>query len=260
MDIRLFWQVVRRRRVIALSGLTLGVALAVLSLLRPSFEDGGLALSYRQSEEWTSESRLLVTERGFSWGNVDTNPEKQEVERRLTQLAIIYAGFATSDEVMQLIRSSGPVRGKIFAYAVTTADDEQILPVLGITARTTGGGDAQDLANRAAAAIQTFVAEQQAANGIPENERVELQVLNRAGIPVLVVPRSKTLPVVVLLTVLLATIGICFILENVRQSAVPARDAAEPVLEPRQERVVMVQEEQRARKARPPSSRRRRAG
>lgn len=57
MDLRLYADVVLRRRALVAWGLALAVALALLTVARVG-PDG---IGYRQSEEWSSTGRLGVT-------------------------------------------------------------------------------------------------------------------------------------------------------------------------------------------------------
>ena len=57
---------------------------------------------------------------------------------------------------------------------------------------------------------------QQQAAKIPTDQRINLQIVQRATAPVVVEPRKKTLAVVVFGAVLVATVGLAFILENLR--------------------------------------------
>jgi hypothetical protein len=70
---------------------------------------------------------------------------------------------------------------------------------------------------------------QQAQADIPDKQRVVLQVFSAARNATVVSGRKKTLPIVIFLSVLLATIGLAFVLENLRPrlrevEAVPERD------------------------------------
>jgi len=73
-----------------------------------------------------------------------------------------------------------------------------------------------DLVKRATSAFRAYLAAQQAASNIAPADRVVLSTVDRPGRTKLLADRSKTLPIVVFLTVALATIAICFILENLR--------------------------------------------
>ena len=59
-----------------------------------------------------------------------------------------------------------------------------------------------------------------------------ISVVNRPGHLKLLVDRSKTLPIVVFLTVVLATVAICFIMENLRPRLRIVSDDARPELIP----------------------------
>lgn len=57
--------------------------------------------------------------------------------------------------------------------------------------------------------------------GIPANERIVLQVLETGANAQLLSPRKKTLPALVFMAVLAATLALAFVLENVRPSSRP---------------------------------------
>src|SRR5439155_14146343 len=76
--------------------------------------------------------------------------------------------------------------------------------------------DAIQLANDGSQVLSQYIVEQQKANAIPPSRRVQIQVLSSARKAVLATGRKKTTPIVVFLTVLLAAVGLTFILENLR--------------------------------------------
>jgi capsular polysaccharide biosynthesis protein len=84
--------------------------------------------------------------------------------------------------------------------------------------------DAELLTIRATNAFKVFLQEQQAMNRIPTENRVLLTVITKADPPALVKGRSKTLPVVVFVTVLLGVVGLVFKLENMRPRIRPVDD------------------------------------
>ena len=61
---------------------------------------------------------------------------------------------------------------------------------------------------------------------IPDSQRVQVEVLARPRGAVVIEPRKKTLPIVVFLTVLTGTVGLVFVLENLRSRVRPVPDAA----------------------------------
>ena len=61
---------------------------------------------------------------------------------------------------------------------------------------------------------------------IPESQRVQVDVLAQPRGAVVIEPRKKTLPIVAFLTVITGTIGLVFVLENLRSRVRPVPDAA----------------------------------
>jgi hypothetical protein len=241
MDLRLFLRVAARFRLLMLTGLILAVALATLSYLRIDFENGTLDVSYRSDEQWASYTRLLLTQPGFKWGSSLSAPGDPEaepqvghqaaIEGRLPTLATIYATFVTSDPVTRLMLQRGPIEGAIQAQALPSdPSGNSLLPIVNISATGTTVGKSQELAIRAAEALRVYVENQQRANGVAPEDRVQLRYLNRAGFSELVMPRKKTVPIVVFMLVMFATTALAFVLENLRPSKSPLR--VEPVPQP----------------------------
>jgi capsular polysaccharide biosynthesis protein len=104
----------------------------------------------------------------------------------------------------------------IDAFALQAPNNGNVLPIVQITALSYSAPASRALGNRAAAALAQYVDAQQKANGVPPAERIQLRVLNRAAQTSLVTPRSKTLPIGIFVVVLFATIGLAFVLENLR--------------------------------------------
>ena len=78
----------------------------------------------------------------------------------------------------------------------------------------------------ATSAFVGFVATRQLAAKIPVKDRIQLHVVKGSGEPTLVKPRSKALPILVLLAGLVATAAVAFTRDNV------ARRRGAPVLTP----------------------------
>jgi hypothetical protein len=232
MDFRLYSRVLWRFKWLVALGLVLGASLGLLAVVRVS-SDG---LTYRQSELWTSTTRLGVTQNGFPWGRLlaqEVTPDEQ-AERlgipladpnRLNTLAVLYAELATSDPVRRQMLEDGPLRGKIIATPVVVGENRVMLPFIDVAAIATSPRGAVVLAQRAADAFGVFMRDQQVANRVPAADRVIVQQLVRPKPPKLFQPRSKTMPVVVFLAVMFATIGLAFLLENLRPPRRPEEDA-----------------------------------
>lgn len=231
MDLKLYARVLWRFKVVVMLGFVVALALATLSIVRVSPS----GLTYRSPELWSSTTRVGVTQKGFPWGRlfaqepqapgaaVET-PAEQAARlgipvadpNRLNNLAVLYSQLATSDAVETLMRRDGPVRGRVIATPLTVGDNRIMLPLIDLTAISTSPGGAKALARRTAAALETFVRLQQASNDVPAADRVIIQEILRPEQATLFQPRSKTLPVVVFMAVMLATFGLAFLLENMR--------------------------------------------
>ena len=228
MDLALHARVMWRFRLVIVAGLALATSLSILTVFKVRFDGATPRVTYRQQEVWQGYTTLLVTPKGFPYGR--TNIDENEDPSRYGSLAVIYARLATSDPVQRIVLRSGPIRGLIDATFVSaTPMNPQGPPLPMIMVSGTGQTPAQAgrLATRTATAFLTYLAQQQQKNAIPPDKRVRVQIVNRQQVPVLLDGRSKTLPIVTFLTVMLAAVGLVFILENLRP-----RVAAVPVVEP----------------------------
>jgi hypothetical protein len=230
VDFRLYARVLWRFKVIVALGLVLGLSAGALSLVRVS-TDG---FTYRQPELWSSTTRLGVTQNGFPWGRLFAQsplPEDQTTTtgqegtageipiadpNRFNSLAVLYAELATSDPVLGLMRRNGPIPGKVIAVALRDSESGTMLPLIDLTAISTSPEGAVELAVRSSKALDTYVQEQQQANEVPSSDRVLVQVVVRPKAAEIFQPRPKTMPVVVFFVVMLATIGLVFLLESLR--------------------------------------------
>lgn len=234
MDFRLYASVLWRFKLLVALGLVLAVALAVLSMVRVG-PDG---IQYRQTELWSSLTRLTVTQHGFPEGRLFAEGETTEgVPRsgipladpnRFNTLAVLYAELATSDPVRrQMLRDGGPVLGKVLATPVVVGENRVMLPLIDLVAIATTPRGAVDLAQRSASALTTYIEQQQVTNNVPTADRVVVEQVVRPKSPEIFQPRSKTMPMVVFLATMLATIGLAFLLENLRPRARQLGESAE---------------------------------
>jgi hypothetical protein len=240
MEVAAIFRVLQRFRVPVLAGLALALALALLSYYRISF-DGGPSLTHRSDETWASYSQLLVTQPGFSWGSTDGrggvagDPARPPVdEGRLATLATVYSRLVTSDGVRAIMRADGPpIRGAVDASPLpATRNSDDLLPIVNISALATTRVDSLRLADRAARSLQAYLAQTQRKNGIPPNERVQLQTIRQAGLTELVSPRPKTPPIIVFFTVMAATLGLAFLLDNLRPAPTRMTGESQTVMLP----------------------------
>ena len=239
MDFRLYAHVLWRFRKVVAFGFVLAVALAALSVVQVG-RDG---VSYREPVLWSSTTRIGVTQNGFPWGRLlaGGQPSGAAVESlaipladpdRLTTLAVLYAELATSDPVRGLMsrdallplcdRESGigpglvtsGECGRIVATPVVAGDNRISLPLVDLRAIAPSPSAAVDLAQRGVEAFGTYIRRQPRANAVPADDRVVVQQLVRPRPPQIFQPRPKTLPIVVFLAIMFATVGFAFLLEN----------------------------------------------
>jgi hypothetical protein len=229
MDLQLYFRVLWRFRLIMALGLILACVLSFLSFARVSFGHGSPKVSYRQTETWKATSLLFITQSGFPYGYtvLPSNPTKladgttQLVPRyadpsRFSQLATYYAPFVRSDAFLTLLRQRTHVRGLVDAQVVLDPAHFQPEPFISLYGFATNRADAVTLANAAGDNLTSYILRQQVANGIPPAQRVQARMISEAQKAVLSAGRKKTTPIVVFLTVLLAAIGLSFVLENLR--------------------------------------------
>jgi hypothetical protein len=239
MDFGLYARVLWRFRLLVLLGLTLATSLALLSLVRVS-SDG---VSYRQVELWSGTTRLLVTQAGFPEGRLygqtaaagDESPDPVVDPARFNNLAVLYSQLATSDAVRGLMRRDGPILGQIIATTVVGGGEFKTqLPMIDLTAISTTPEGALRLAERSGNALATYISNQQRASHVPVADRAVIVPVIRPLKPQLFQPRSKTMPAVVFFVVMFVTVGLAFLLENLRPRLSQAVVSTQPDLEPAQ--------------------------
>lgn len=233
MDLALYTHVLWRFRVIVGIGVVLGLVLAVLSFYRVDLNGVKPTLTPRKQEVVQADGSVLITQRGFPAGRTEQPlvPKKVGTEvtavpeytdpLRLSSYAALYARIANSDDVKKLIIELNGGRQPVGDVRAVPAADTSYGAVNGLPGVTWFGTaptpeQARKVAKLGMSAFLKYFTEQQAAAAIPDNNRVVLKVLNEPNKTVVVVPRKKTLPIVVFLAVVFSTIALAFILENAR--------------------------------------------
>jgi hypothetical protein len=239
MDFGLYARVLWRFRLLVLFGLTLATSLALLSFVRVDTE----GIGYRQVELWSGTTRLLVTQRGFPEGRLygqtatagDESPDPIVDPGRFNNLAVLYSQLATSDPVRALMRRDGPILGQIIATPVVGGGEFKTqLPMIDITAISTTPQGALRLAERSGNALATYLQAEQQASRVPVADRAVIVPVIRPVKPQLFQPRSKTMPVVVFFAVMFVTVGLAFLLENLRPRVTAHLASPQAELEPAQ--------------------------
>jgi hypothetical protein len=210
-----------RFRAVVVAGLVLGIVLAGLAAYKvPEMERRGI-------EQWSAESDVLVTQAGFPEGRVTpcppvavgTTESKDDApcadQGRFVQLALYYAQVAVSDEVRTQLPGD-PARGRIQARNVdATGNGQGWLPIIKLTTTASTASEAVSLNERTIDALRDYLKSNQSQSRTPEDDRVQLSVLNQPA-AALVAGRSLTLSILVLMLCLLGAVAVAHILENLR--------------------------------------------
>jgi hypothetical protein len=239
IDVALYMDVLRRHRTIVLVGIALTLALVVLSVVRISPS----GIGYRSPQVWSNQATLVLTQEGA--------PELRSVlptpvsggsssladTSRFAGLIDVYTTLATSDPVVRVLRQRGMIDAAqmaigavpIFAAPVVSTVGGGTTPMMTITATAPSSQKATALTLAATNAFLGVVRSRQLAAKIPVKDRIQLRVVKSADVPKLVKPRSKALPMLVLLGGLFATAAVAFTRDNAsrrRRVHAPALAAA----------------------------------
>lgn len=228
MDLNLYFRVLWRFRLIVVTGCVLAIALAFASLAKVSFADGSPSISHRQQETWQATTRLFVTQQGFPWGRTilpgdssspvlpsSTSSGLQFADpTRLAGLAVYYAQLINGDLIQREIRKSVPRDIVLSAAPVTDPATNSALALVDVMSVGHTPAQAARVSRAGADLFRSYIAHQQASAGIPLQQRVLLQVVSTKA--ALIAGRTKTLAIVAFLAVLIATIALAFVLENLR--------------------------------------------
>ena len=228
MDLGLYARVLKRFKFLVAGGFVAALLLAVLATASISFAGGLPKLTYRKPALWQSQASLLLTQQRFPWGRADANPQQ------FANLVGLYAKLVNSDAVQarldlkryQTLRAVPGLDTSIFGSSTP-------LPILSILGAASTPSQARLVANRGANVFRRYIDENQSAAAIPWNQRIVLKVINQASQAELLEGHKKTVPMLVFITVMIATLGLAFILENLRPSmhVVPASGRAREFLQ-----------------------------
>jgi hypothetical protein len=132
--------------------------------------------------------------------------------------------------VRSLVNHGHPIPGQIVATPLRDDQSGTLLPLIDLTAISTSPQLAIALAQRSVAALQSYLQTRQGLNGVPAADRAIVQELVQPKGAKLFRPRAKTMPIVVFMAVMFATIALAFLLENVRPRVRKASDPRETEL------------------------------
>jgi hypothetical protein len=216
--------VLGRHKAIVCVGVTLTLALAFLSYVRVSPH----GISYRSPAVWANTSTLVLTQAGSPelWSVLPvqgpTGSPSLASTDRFTGLVDLYAALATGDAVVQtlfrrhLLEDQDIVDGAlpIEASAVSSTVNGAIIPLIKITAKGNSPEKATRLTVGTTRAFLDVLKRRQIAAKVPVDDRIQVSVLKRSSEPTLAEPRSKTMPLLIFLAGMIATIGTAFTRDN----------------------------------------------
>jgi hypothetical protein len=248
VDLAQYLRVLWRFRVVVVVGVILASLLALNSVARIQFDGGSPELIPRQHEVWRSAATVFVTQEGFPWGRtifdetveIESAPGDEPVRTsrfadpgRLSGLAVLYAELAKSDAVRRAFLARAPRGATYEPSVVKSTDGGSVLPLIYMTGVGTTPRMAQHAANLSTAAFRRYLGTKQGEARIPDDKRIDLVVTRRASPPELVEPRSMVRPIFLFLLVMMASIAVAFVLENVRPRGRPeGRPDVRPVAAP----------------------------
>ncbi len=131
-------------------------------------------------------------------------------------LAQLYVSVATTDAVRTQLTSQRPPRGTYSATQLL-GPNGVMLPVIQVAGFAHTAKGASRFANRGSDALKAYVDQDQAS--YPPSQQVYLKTLSEPRGAVVFEGRRKTVPMIILFSVLTATFGFALILENLRPRA-----------------------------------------
>jgi hypothetical protein len=215
MDLPLFGRVVWRFKFLVAGGVLLAIALSFLSVAKI----GAGGVQFRQAQVWADDVTLLVSPKGFPWGSV--SPSQSADPATFGSLATIYANLATSDAVKAIVEKGGkvdfakePMIATVVPYSYQSSNSPP-LPFITMEAQAATKERAMELVKRESDAFLKYLHTLQAADQIPPDKRAQVSIVKGDQIRLLK-PRSKTVPIMIFMLVLIVTFGLAFLLENLR--------------------------------------------
>jgi hypothetical protein len=181
---------------------------------------------------WLSASTLFVTQEGFPWGRTifdetvkveSPGDEPTVVPRfgdpgRYSGLATLYVELAKGDEVRRSFRAKAPPGVTYQPEVVKSSDGGSVLPMIYMKGYGPTPALAEAASNIAAEEFQRYLESEQKEANIAVDRRVSVVVTSRAIPAQIVEPRSIVKPVFLFLLAVMASVGLAFVLENLRPS------------------------------------------
>jgi hypothetical protein len=240
MDLRLFFSVIGRFKLLVIAGVVLAACLAVFSVGKPELRNGKPALKYRKAAQYGTYTRVLLTAPTVAeikdagpTGGVSPLDIQSSIQAGLPGLATVYASFVGSDAIRSELYSTTHVNGLVAGSPVKVDPfgGGGYLPIVSIEAVADTPEGAVKLGGAVLPALKTYLKQLQRAGQLPLSETAGLTLLNQPAQVFVVRPHSKMLPIGVFIVALGAVFGLAFLLENLRprvKLAAPPQEAVAP--------------------------------
>jgi hypothetical protein len=227
----------RFRRVTA-AGLLLGLFLAVYA----SYDISTSGLVRRGHPVYTSRSQLLVTQEGCpecrtvlpvtpvtplsstdSAPKIDPNQLEFADPNRFNTLADLYTKLIVSDDVLAGIPGH-PSAAQIIASPLPAVSGAPILPIIQLDTSADSSAAAQRLNADTGKALRDLIARDARRNGVSPNKAVQIETINAPSPGALTAGASFTASILALMLVLVGTVALTHLLENLRTRREAADD------------------------------------
>lgn len=214
MDVALFLSVLWRAKGLLLAGIAAAAVLAVLAYGQPGFSNGRPTLTPRSAEVWQSEAQLLIGQSAY--------PYRQSVEpdASLGSLSPVYANLANGSVVQAEIRQRLGTHGSVKASEDVDLAASSFLPFVNLLASAPTAAEATRFAQGAASIFEAFVTREQIARGVPPSHRIGLSLVQTGANPKLAEGHKVSIPILVFVAVMMATVALVLVKDNVRRRAV----------------------------------------
>ena len=216
MDLRLFGRVMRRFGWLIGAGVLVAAVLATLSYFRVELHGSAPSLKPRTAEVYQANATILLSRTNCPLAETSCAVSAGA----LIGLAPLYARIANGDGVKKLViracRGHLPGSYNLIPAADTSYGSVSGLPGLLVFGKANSSRRALRVTGCAASGFLRYLNRQQQQANVRPSARLDATLLNAPSNASLIIPRKKTLPIVVFLGVLFATLAMAFVLENAR--------------------------------------------
>ncbi len=209
MDLKRFFGVLRRHKLLMIGGTVLAVVAAALSYTKLA------------PEVWQSQAQLLITQGRDPYGAAAqpvTAASAGSGVSYMASLAPIYAALANGDVVQGEIHRVDP-GAKVVATGLSDPATGAALPLVQVSVAGATRAGAHKLAALAATTLESYVTSAQAASDVPQSRRVQFSSIQDGVQTKLVSGPSKVTSLLLFVLVLGCVTGLAFKLDKSGKSS-----------------------------------------